>query len=86
MKHQFGCIVSVRCNGFFGYKEWVFEGKHTDTNVVLYWCFPVYSGRGIVHGKRDSTPVSDRTPTNVTVTAVSCCTSTRTTVPCDSLF
>ncbi len=65
VKHQFGCIVSVRCSGFCGCKEWVFEGKHTQATVVLYWSFSVYSGRGIVRGKRDSTPVSDTTPTTV---------------------
>ena len=67
MKHQFCCIVSVRCGRFGGYKEWVFEGKHINTTVVFV---PEFSSiqwlwNCLCVGNGTSTPVSDTTPTTV---------------------
>jgi hypothetical protein len=50
MTRQFGCIVSVRCGGFCVYEELAFRGRF-GTGF-----FPVFSGRRIVSGKRDSPP------------------------------
>ena len=80
MEHQFGCIVSIRCGRFCGYKEWVFEGKHSNATVVfvlefsgIHWSLSCTWETGLNSRQRHD---SDGTATDGTITAVSCCTST----------
>jgi hypothetical protein len=81
-EHQFGCIVSIRCGGFCGSEEWVFEGKHTKNATVVFvlefsgkqWSWSCTWETGLNSRWRYD---SDGTATHGTITAVSCCTSTR---------